>query len=128
MGRAHDIEPGHRRDGIALMLLGVAVVIAAGSWFDAARPVGAWVDAVLRMFVGSAAVVLPLVTAGAAVTLMRTEPNPDARPRLILGAALVGLSVLGLWHLWAGSPPSPDARRQAAGFIGFAIGGRSRRG
>ncbi|WP_203799949.1 FtsK/SpoIIIE family DNA translocase [Mycobacterium heckeshornense] len=123
VGRARDIEPGHRRDGIALMLLGVAVVIAASSWFDAARPVGAWVDAVLRMFVGSAAAVLPVVLTAAAVTLMRTEPNPDARPRLILGAALVGLSVLGLWHLWAGSPQGPGARRHAAGFIGFAIGG-----
>ncbi|HZU48828.1 MAG TPA: DNA translocase FtsK [Mycobacterium sp.] len=123
VGRAHDIDPGHRRDGIALMLLGVAVVIAAGSWFDAARPVGAWVDSALRLFVGSAVVLLPVVTAAAAVALMRTEPNPEARPRLILGAALVGLSVLGLWHLWAGSPQSPDARRHAAGFIGFAIGG-----
>jgi S-DNA-T family DNA segregation ATPase FtsK/SpoIIIE len=123
VGRAHDIEPRHRRDGIALMLLGIAVVSAASSWFDAARPVGAWVDAVLRTFVGSAVVVLPVVTAATAVTLMRTEPNPDVRPRLILGASLVGLSVLGLWHLWAGSPQGPDERQHAAGFIGFAIGG-----
>src|SRR5579875_2796153 len=54
---------------------------------------------------------------------MRTEPNPDARPRLVLGATMVALPVLGLWHLWAGSPDSPDGRRHAAGFIGFAIGG-----
>ena len=40
VGRARDLEPGHRRDGIALALLGIAVVIAASSWFDAARPVG----------------------------------------------------------------------------------------
>ena len=49
VGRARDIDPGHRRDGIALALLGIAVVIAASSWFDAARPVGAWVDTVLRI-------------------------------------------------------------------------------
>ena len=30
---------------------------------------------------------LPVVTAAVAVVLMRTEPNPDARPRLILGAS-----------------------------------------
>ena len=46
VGRARDLEPGHRRDGIALALLGIAVVIAASSWFDAARPVGAWIDTV----------------------------------------------------------------------------------
>jgi DNA segregation ATPase FtsK/SpoIIIE, S-DNA-T family len=123
VGRARDIDPGHRRDGIALALLGLAVVIAASSWFDAARPVGAWVDSVLRIFIGSAVVVLPVVTAGVAVLLMRTEPNPDARPRLVLGATMVALPVLGLWHLWAGSPDTPVGRGHAAGFIGFAIGG-----
>lgn len=123
VGRARDIDPGHRRDGIALGLLGLAVVIAASSWFDAARPVGAWVDSVLRMFIGSGVVVLPVVTAAVAVLLMRTEPNPDARPRLVLGAAMVGLPVLGLWHLWAGSPDTPVGRQHAAGFIGFAISG-----
>ena len=123
VGRARDIDPGHRRDGVALALLGLAVVIAASSWFDAARPVGAWVDSVLRIFIGSAVVVLPVVTASVAVLLMRTEPNPDARPRLVLGATMVALPVLGLWHLWAGSPDSPAGRAHAAGFIGFAIGG-----
>src|SRR5579875_3839485 len=123
VGRARDIDPGHRRDGIALALLGLAVVIAASCWFDAARPVGAWIDSVLRLFIGSGVVVLPVVTAAVAVLLMRTEPDPDARPRLVLGAAMVALPVLGLWHLWAGSPDTPDGRRHAAGFIGFAIGG-----
>lgn len=123
VGRARDIDPGHQRDGIALALLGLAVVIAASSWFDAARPVGAWVDSVLRLFIGSAVVLLPVVVAAVAVVLMRTEPNPDARPRLVLGAAMFALPFLGLWHLWAGSPDTPIGRAHAAGFIGFAIGG-----
>jgi S-DNA-T family DNA segregation ATPase FtsK/SpoIIIE len=123
IGRARDIEPGHRRDGIALVLLGLAVVVAASSWFGAARPVGAWVDAVLRTFIGSAVIVLPVVTAAVAVVLMRTQPNPGARPRLILGATLIALSFLGLRHLWAGSPDAPELRQRAAGFIGFAVGG-----
>jgi DNA segregation ATPase FtsK/SpoIIIE, S-DNA-T family len=123
IGRAGDIEPGHRRDGIALVLLGLGVVVAASSWFDAARPVGAFVDMVLRTFIGAAVVLLPLVTAAVAIVLMRTQPNPDARPRLILGSCLIALSLLGLCHLWAGSPEDPEARRGAAGFLGFAIGG-----
>ncbi|BBZ74524.1 DNA translocase FtsK [Mycobacterium paraseoulense] len=123
IGRARDIDPGHRRDGIALMLLGLSVVVAASSWFDAARPVGAWVDTLLRTFIGAGVLALPVVTAAVAVALMRTQPNPDARPRLILGATLIALSALGLRHLWSGSPEDPEARRRAAGFIGFAIGG-----
>src|SRR5271156_3814864 len=79
VGRAREIDPGHRRDGIAVALLGVAVVMAARAWFDAARPVGAWVGSVVRVFLGSAVVVLPIVLAAVAVLLMRTEPNPEAR-------------------------------------------------
>src|SRR3984893_15438950 len=72
VGRARDIDPGHRRDGIALALLGLAVVVAASSWFDAARPIGAWVDSVLRIFVGSAVVVLAVGTGGGGGVVMRS--------------------------------------------------------
>lgn len=123
VGRARDIEPGHRRDGIALGLLALAVVIAAASWFDAARPVGAWIDSGLRTFVGGAVILLPLLIAAVALLLMRTEPNPQDRPRLVLGTLMIALPVLGLWHLWTGSPAEPAARQRAGGFIGFAIGG-----
>ena len=123
VGRARELEPGHRRDGIALALIGIAVVIAASSWFDAARPVGAWIDTFLRVLIGSSVALLPIALAAVAVVLMRTEPNPEVRPRLILGTTMIALPVLGLWHLWAGSPADPVARQHAAGFIGFAIGG-----
>ena len=123
VGRARDIEPGHRRDGIALALLGVAVVIAASSWFDAARPVGQSIDTFLRVLIGSSVLLVPIALAAIAVVLMRTVPDPDARPRLILGATMIVLPALGLGHLWAGSPQDPTARQHAAGFVGFAIGG-----
>ncbi|MGE2836674.1 DNA translocase FtsK [Mycobacterium sp. SMC-4] len=123
VGRARDLEPGHRRDGLALALLGLAVVVAAGSWYDAARPVGAWIDSSIRVLIGAAVVLVPVVLAVLGVVLMRSEPDPETRPRLILGAGMIGLPVLGLWHLWAGAPLEPQAREHAAGFLGFAIGG-----
>lgn len=123
VGRARDLEPGHRRDGIALALIGFAVVVAASSWFGAARPVGGWLDTFLRTLIGGAVVLVPIALAAVGVTLMRTEPDPDSRPRLILGSAMIALPALGLWHLWAGSPQEPVARQHAAGFFGFAIGG-----
>ncbi|MBU3749286.1 MAG: DNA translocase FtsK, partial [Mycobacterium sp.] len=66
---------------------------------------------------------LPLLLGVIAVVLMRTEPDPEARPRLVLGAAMICLPVLGLWHLWSGSPTDPAARQRAGGFIGFVVGG-----
>jgi S-DNA-T family DNA segregation ATPase FtsK/SpoIIIE len=123
VGRARDLEPGHRRDGIALGLLAVSMVLAASSWFDAARPVGGWIDSVVRVVIGSAVVLLPILLVGLAVVLMRTEPHPEARPRLVLGTAMIALPVLGLWHLWSGAPQDPADRQRVAGFVGFAIGG-----
>ena len=123
VGRARDIDPGHRRDGLALALLGIAVIVVASSWFDAARPVGGWIDNFLRVLIGSAVLMLPVALVAIAVVLMRSEPDPDARPRLILGAAMITLPMLGLWHLWSGSPDNPAGRQRASGFLGFAIGG-----
>jgi S-DNA-T family DNA segregation ATPase FtsK/SpoIIIE len=123
VGKAADIEPGHRRDGLALGLIAVSVVIAAGLWFSAAGPVGSWIEIAVRAVVGSAAFLLPLLGTAAAVALMRSEPTPEARPRLVLGSLLVALPILGLWHLASGSPADATGRAAGAGFLGFAVGG-----
>jgi S-DNA-T family DNA segregation ATPase FtsK/SpoIIIE len=73
--------------------------------------------------VGGPVVLVPILLGVIAIVLMRSEPDPEARPRLFLGAAMIALPALGLWHLWSGSPADPVGRRHAAGFVGFAIGG-----
>ena len=115
VGRARDIEPRHRRDGIALTLLGIAVVIAASSWFNAARPVGQWVDIVLRTLIGSSVVLLPIVAVIVAVALMRTEPDPEARPRLVLGSADDRVPGAGPVAPVVRLAETPAGRRHAAG-------------
>ncbi|WP_433565778.1 DNA translocase FtsK [Nocardia sp. CA-151230] len=123
VSRAGEIEHGHRRDGIALGLVAFAFVIAAAVWMSAGGPVGHWVDAVVRGVAGSASAALPFVAVAIAVILMRTEPQPEIRPRLVLGGLLAGLPVLGLWHLAAGSPSDAHGRAHAAGFVGYVVGG-----
>lgn len=123
ISRAGEIEHGHRRDGIALALVAFSVVIAAAVWMSAGGPVGRWVDAVVRAIAGSAAAVLPFVASGIAVVLMRTEPKPEIRPRLVLGSLLMGLPALGIWHILAGAPTDARGRAHAAGFVGYVLGG-----
>ncbi len=123
LGRAGEIEHGHRRDGIALALVAFAFIIAAAVWLSAGGPVGSWVDTAIRWVAGSASAALPFVASAIAVILMRTEPHPEARPRLVLGGLLVGLPVLGLWHLASGSPSDIDGRSRGAGFVGYVVGG-----
>ncbi|MEU4316438.1 DNA translocase FtsK [Nocardia sp. NPDC024068] len=123
LSRAGDIEHGHRRDGIALGLIAASAVIAAAVWLSAGGPVGHWVDSIIRAITGSASAVLPFVASGIAVVLMRTEPDPEIRPRLVLGGLLMGLPFLGLWHIADGAPSDAAGRADAAGFLGFVIGG-----
>lgn len=128
LGRTRDIDPAHRRDGLALLFLTVAVVAAAGVWAHAGGPVGEWVDRGLRAAVGSAVVVLPIVLALTAVLLMRTETNPDARPRVVVGSGVLVLAVLGVLHIASGNPFRPERWPEAGGVLGFVAGGPLARG
>ncbi|MDV6261471.1 DNA translocase FtsK [Rhodococcoides yunnanense] len=123
VGKAADIEHGHRRDGIALGLIAVSVVVAASVWFSAGGPVGQWIEVGIRAVIGEAGYVAPVLGIAIAVVLMRSEPRPEVRPRLVLGSILLGLPILGLWHMAAGSPTDSAGRSEGAGFVGYVAGG-----
>jgi S-DNA-T family DNA segregation ATPase FtsK/SpoIIIE len=123
VGRTRELDPAHRRDGLALLYLVVAVVAAAGVWWHAGGPVGQFLDGALRFVVGSAAWVLPVVLAAVAVLLLRTETDPQARPRLVVGSVLLVLGVLGVLHIARGAPATVDGWPRAGGVLGYAAGG-----
>ncbi|MFD4457586.1 DNA translocase FtsK [Nocardia sp. NPDC058480] len=123
LSRAGDLDHGHRRDGIGLALIALSAIIAAAMWLSAGGPVGRFLEDVVRAIAGSAAAPAPILLVALAVVLMRTEPHPEIRPRLVLGGLLVVLPALGVWHLAAGSPTDADGRATAAGALGYAIGG-----
>ncbi|MCA1820843.1 MAG: DNA translocase FtsK [Pseudonocardia sp.] len=121
LGRTRGLEPAHRRDGLALGLIAVAVVAAAAVWWTAGGPVGAGLQQALSALFGAASAALPVVLAGVGVTLMRTEPDAAARPRRTVGTLLLTLGTLGLWHLAAGAPADAVGRTRAAGAVGYLV-------
>ncbi|MDX5310473.1 MAG: cell division protein FtsK, partial [Rhodococcus sp. (in: high G+C Gram-positive bacteria)] len=123
VGRVTEVEHGHRRDGIALGLIAASVVVAGSVWFAVGGPLGGWIEAAVRALVGGASAVLPLTGLVIAVVLMRTEPRPEIRPRLVLGSILVALPALGLWHIASGMPTDGAGRAGGAGFLGYLVGG-----
>ncbi|MER6668758.1 DNA translocase FtsK [Amycolatopsis japonica] len=123
VGRGRELEPEHRRDGLALGLIALALVIAFGVWWRAAGPIGGWVEVGTRSLLGAGAVTLPLVLTVVAVALMRSEPVPEARPRMVIGTLLVVLAVLGLLHIFTALPETNDGRMYAGGVIGAFSGG-----
>ncbi|MFC4602926.1 DNA translocase FtsK [Rhodococcus kronopolitis] len=123
VGKAADIEHGHRRDGIALGLIAGSVVVAAAMWFGAGGPVGDWIETGVRALCGNAGALLPILGVVIAVALMRTEPKPEIRPRLVLGSLLIGLPMLGIFHVISGAPTDAPGRADGAGFVGYVVGG-----
>src|SRR5689334_11324521 len=73
VGRTRELDPAHRRDGLGVALLVLAVVSAAGIWWGAGGPVGGWFSLGIGYVMGRAAVVLPVVLVGAGVVLVATD-------------------------------------------------------
>src|SRR5699024_1864593 len=113
----------HPRDGLGLVLLGVAIVVASAACFGAAGPVGEGSDTVPRTARSTPRAIPPLLLSGCGILLMALTPRPDVHSRWLVGATVTGLGVLGLWHLAAGAPADPDGVRSGAGVLGRIVGG-----
>ncbi|WP_328617641.1 DNA translocase FtsK [Amycolatopsis sp. NBC_00355] len=123
VGRTRELEAEHRRDGLALGLIALAIIAAVGVWWRAAGPIGAGVEIATRTVLGAGAVTLPLVLVVVAVALMRSEPHPETRPRMVVGTIMVVLSVLGMLHIFTALPGTNDGRMYAGGIVGAFSGG-----
>jgi S-DNA-T family DNA segregation ATPase FtsK/SpoIIIE len=122
MGRTKDLDPAHRRDGIALFLIGIAVIIGAGVWVHAGGPVGRYVEIGVRSAFGVVSLALPVALLIAGIVLMRSDPRPEVRPRLVVGTLLIALGALGLAHLIAGQPVSNNGQMRGGGAVGYVAG------
>ncbi|NLZ57625.1 MAG: DNA translocase FtsK, partial [Corynebacterium sp.] len=110
-------------DGIALTLIGVAIVLGAAVWFSIGGPIGTFIADIVHLTIGAGAWILPVLLIGAAVALMLNyTPNPESRGRVSIGAAIIILCMFGLIHLFAGNPVEWAGRKTAGGAIGAWVG------
>ncbi|WP_448609629.1 DNA translocase FtsK [Geodermatophilus sp. URMC 60] len=117
---AEPLAPEHRRDGVGLAVLGLAVVLGAAAWSNGIGPVGAVFAGAVRWIVGSLVMVLPVVLFLAALRLLRRGPRPEARGRLAIGWLCLVVSVLGIAQVVGeGAVPSQD-RPGSGGLVGWA--------
>ncbi|TNC22624.1 DNA translocase FtsK [Amycolatopsis alkalitolerans] len=128
VGRSRELEPEHRRDGLGLALIALGLILAAAVWWRAGGPVGGYLELAARTVFGAASVTLPLVLWVTGVALMRSEPRPEARPRMVIGTVLVTFALLGLLHLFSRRPETNDDRMYAGGQLGALSGGLLARG
>ncbi|SDQ83936.1 DNA segregation ATPase FtsK/SpoIIIE, S-DNA-T family [Tsukamurella pulmonis] len=122
-GEVTPARPTHSRDGLALALFAVAIVLGAAVYFDAGGPVGSFFSTGVRAVVGWFAVLVPPLAIALGVVMMRRPDNPSAHVRHRVGAALIVLPFLGLLHIAAGGPSRFDDRAAAGGYLGYIVGG-----
>src|SRR3712207_4934964 len=121
---ARDLEPEHRRDGLGLLLIGLAVVVAGAVWWQLPGAVGEAVRTVVNGSVGLVGWFVPLALLGGGAVTMRNPAATAPAGRQVVGWAALLFGVLGLVHLAHGSPRGSDtaALREAGGAIGFVVG------
>jgi len=116
------LAPEHRRDGVGLAVLGLAIVLGVAAWSRGIGPVGLGLADGVRFAVGTLVMALPVVLLLAAMRLLRHGPRPEARGRLVIGWLCVLIAVLGITHVVAGAPSSGEDRGDAGGVLGWAVG------
>ncbi|MGW5126660.1 DNA translocase FtsK [Streptomyces sp. NPDC004069] len=119
---AKNLHPAHRKDGIALLLLAVALIVAAGTWADLRGPVGDLVEILVTGAFGRLDLLVPILIAVIAVRFIRHPEKPEANGRIVIGLSALVIGVLGQVHLACGSPARSDGMqeiRDAGGLIGW---------
>ena len=122
------LDPAHRRDGLGLAVVAVAVVTGVALWSSGGGPVGRVVHDLLRGGVGTLAVVLPVLFLAAGLHLLRQLPKPEERGRVGIGWAALALAGAGLFHLGNGRPADRTGRDGAGGLLGAWVAGPLQRG
>src|SRR5215217_2745067 len=118
---AEPLAPEHRRDGVGLAVLGVAIVLGAATWTDGIGPVGAGLADGVHVLIGGLAKALPVVLLLVALRLLRHPPHPEARGRLMIGWLSVAAAVVGVAHV-VGPDETPTDHSGAGGLLGWAVG------
>jgi len=121
---ARDLDPHHRRDGVGLLTLGAAIVLAAGLWFRMPNAAGRSIRTVALGGFGSLAWVIPVLGLLLAWRFLRHPDRNTETIRATIGWTALLLGALGLIHIAKGTPrPSDGARAMhlAGGYIGYAM-------
>ncbi|MER5888970.1 DNA translocase FtsK [Streptomyces sp. NPDC001941] len=120
---AKGLDPAHRKDGLALLLLGLALIVAAGTWSNLRGPVGDLVEMLVTGAFGRLDLLVPILLGAIAIRLILYPEKPEANGRIVIGLSALVVGVLGQVHIACGSPGRGDgtaAMQDAGGLIGWA--------
>lgn len=119
---AKNLDPAHRRDGIAFLLVGLAVVVAVREWFGLSGTAGTLIHSAIAGAVGMLGIIVPVILLFFAIRLMRHPDRPEVNGRMTIGIGAITTAVAGLLAVSAGLPDPPDWNSvfDAGGVLGWA--------
>ncbi len=119
---ARDLDPAHQRDGLAFLILILALIATAGTWFHADNLVGRAVHSFIYGGFGRIGFFTPVVLIYFAFKLFRAPEDKAAIGRTVVGTLALLLSSTGLSHLLNGSiGTGATAMRHGGGWIGYGV-------
>ncbi|MFM8869446.1 MAG: DNA translocase FtsK 4TM domain-containing protein, partial [Candidatus Nanopelagicus sp.] len=119
---SRELDPDHQRDGIAFFLFILALISAAGVWFDLSNWVGRATYSFLFGGVGILANLVPVIFVFFAFRLFKSTDDSSDIGRISIGTLLLIISTTALAHIANGSTGTgATAMRDGGGWIGYAI-------
>lgn len=119
---ARDLDPAHQRDGVAFLILIVALIAIAGTWLHSDNLVSRGVYSVIYGGFGRIGFFAPFVLIYFALRLFRVPEDSKATGRIIVGTFALLISSTGLAHLLNGSVGTgATAIREGGGWIGYGV-------
>ncbi|WP_370517332.1 DNA translocase FtsK 4TM domain-containing protein [Pseudactinotalea sp. HY160] len=120
---ARNLDPAHRRDGLAFLILALAIVVAVREWFGISGAAGDVIHAAVAGAVGILAVIVPALLVFMAVRLMRHPDRGHVNVRITIGLLALTTAICGLIAVGSGlpTPTEWDAVFAAGGLLGLAV-------
>ena len=122
---ARELEPEHRRDGVGLFILALAVVSAAAVWFQLDGPFMGTVRVAVTGSVGKVGWLVPLMVLVLGWRNLRDPIRNGPAGRQVVGWSALGLGLLGIVHIAEGNPQPVEGDagplREGGGAIGYVV-------
>ena len=119
---ARDLDDVHRRDGLGLLFVALAVIVAAAVWFGVDGWFTAGLGTVSAYLLGAFDIAVPVLLLAIGWRTLRHPEDHVTNGRLLVGGLALLLAAAGIWHLVQGLPtPSDgfDALASGTGITGW---------
>ena len=121
---AKDLDPAHRRDGAALLVLILALASLVGTWFKSQSILSDFLYAIFYGAFGKIGFFAPIILGYFAFRLFRKPEDSKSLGRIVIGVLMLLISSTGFIHFVSGFAAPVDGAtdmRNGGGLLGYGV-------